>query len=326
MTAYDDVLARRAAAAGPLQLQGGSGYFAARAPGLDPALFAGDQLRSEVRFGILGKLYGFWATRYNHPREWSTAWIAGSGITTAWNADREAGDAPGDLDVLIGVDYASFFRHNTAYQGNPEDALAHHFNQQLHDELWPLTERTSFNGSTYELTFYVNPGGTDIRDINPYAAYDVSHDRWTVHPVEVPRGFSEDYFSGDAQELTRRDALRAQGILTRFNHLQQQLAQSTPGTPQHVNLAAALHTVVRDGAAHFDDVHDGRRAAFRPDGKGYFDVANYRWQAGKGNGSVNVMRQLKQLDERAHRDMAMPCADTGHLLLVAGLVNGHGGR
>lgn len=323
MTAYDDMLARRVAAAGQVSLDGGSGYFARRAEGLDPALFEhGDHLRPEVRQHILDTLYRFWERKFHAPREWSTAWIAGSGITTAWNADREGGDAPGDLDVLIGVDYPAFFRWNPDYQGNSESALAHHFNQQLHDELWSLTDHTSINGSVYELTFYVNPGGSDIRDINPYAAYDVSHDLWTVHPVAVPKGFSDAYFREDERQRVRNDAGEAAHIVQTFNVLQAHIAQLLPNSPEFHNAAAAVHDVVRKGADLFDTIHQGRKAAFNPGGKGYFDFANYRWQGGKASGAVNAMRRLKQLDEQAHRDLAQPCGDPDHLALVAALANG----
>jgi len=308
-------------------MDGGSGYFAARATGLDPALFElGDHLRPEVRLHILSTLYSFWERLYHAPKEWSTAWIAGSGITTAWNADREGGNAPGDLDVLIGVDYAAFYRFNPDYQGNSEHALAHHFNQQMHDQLWNSTDHTRINGSTYELTFYVNPGGTDIRDINPYAAYDVSHDLWTVHPVAVPKGFSEQYFRADERAAVSGDTRRAADILATFEKYRQQLVDVHPHDPRYRNVAAALHQSVREGADLFDVIHNGRHAAFAPGGKGYFDFANYRWQGGKASGAVNAMRKLKQLDEAAHRDLGMPCGDAGHLALIGSLANGGGRR
>lgn len=323
---YEDMLAKRAITAGAVQMAGSSGYFAARAPGLDLALFErGDHLRPDVRRLILSSLYGFWGQRYAYPQSWSTAWIAGSGITTAWNADRESGGAPGDLDVLIGVDYPAFFRNNPRFAGNPESALAHHFNQELYDGLWGHTARTSINGSVYELTFYVNPGATDIRDINPYAAYDVSNDSWTVHPVEVPAGFDESYFDANARAVVDHDLSQATGVMAEYNRALEGLRGLTQGSPAFVNASKALHDVVRRGAAIFDSVHDGRRAAFALSGKGYFDPANYRWQAGKGNGVVPAMRQLKQIDEYAHKDVGVICSDSDHLLLIAGLANG-GGR
>lgn len=320
---YEEALARRAAAAGPVQLGGSSGYFAARAAGLDPSLFEhGDHLRPEVRRLILSKLYGFWSHHYTKAQDWSTAWIAGSGITTAWNADREGGGAPGDLDVLIGVDYPAFFRENPRFQGNSEAALVQHFNKQLHDGLWPDTARAVVNGSLFELTFYVNPGGTDIRDINPYAAYDVSNNQWTVRPVHVPKDFSDAYFTDVDRAQVASDHARASSIVTRFNAARDTIARLTPGSADFVNHSRVLHQVVREGAQLFTEIHSGRHAAFGPGGRGYFDPANYRWQAGKGNGAVSASRQLKQLDQAAHRDLGTPCDDTQHLLLVAALVNG----
>lgn len=320
---YEEALARRVAASGQVRMTGGSGYFAQRANGLDPALFEhGDHLRAEVRIQILKTLYEFWASHFAHARSWSTAWIAGSGITTAWNADREAGGAPGDLDVLIGVDYHGFFHWNPQYRGNSEASLAAMFNQQLHDGLWGLTDHTVINGSVYELTYYVNPGGSDIRQINPYAAYNVSDDTWTVHPVEVPAGFSDAFFSNADRARVLYDQQHAQEIVDTFNHARQSVLAAVTHSPEWVNKVTALHDVVRRGAVLFDDIHDGRRVAFNPGGQGYFDPANYRWQAGKGNGTVPALRVMKQLDQGAHKDIATPCGDPGHLLLIAALANG----
>lgn len=319
---YEDALARRAASASPLVMAGSSGYFARRAQGLDPALFQGDRLRPEVRRLVLATLYRFWAQHYHAPQSWSTAWIAGSGVTTAWNADREAGGAPGDLDVLIGVHYPAFFAHNPRYAGNSEVSLAAHFNQELHDGLWGSTDHTVINGSVYELTYYVNPGGSDITAINPYAAYNVSDDSWTVHPVAVPDDFSAAYFNNIDRQKVQYDQQEAIGILGSYNMLLNEFGDLVSGSPQWVNKASALHDVVRRGAALFDEIHDGRHVAFAPGGRGYFDPANYRWQAGKGNGTVPAMRALKQLDQAAHRDIGAVCSNPDHLLLLAALANG----
>jgi hypothetical protein len=322
---YEDALARRVAAGAPLGLQGGSGYFAPRGGGLDPSLFEqGDHLRPEVRHLILSTLHRFWEKRYHASPEWATLWIAGSGITSAWNAVREDAGAPGDLDVLIGVDYPAFFRWNGAFQGHSEKVLAKHFNQELHDLLWPSMAHARINGSVYEVTYYVNPGGSDIRALNPYAAYDVTYDEWTVHPVHVPAGFDESYFDDDARALVARDAERGQQLVEAYNAQVSAMSEHRNDYARLLNHTVALHQTVRDGAALFDDIHDARRNAFQPDGRGYFDPANYRWQAGKGNGIVGAMRKLKQLDEEAHRDIGGVCHDTGHLLLLASLANGRG--
>lgn len=325
MGAYEDMLARRAVNVTP-ELAGGSGYFAQRGTTLDPSLFEnGDHLRPEVRRLILSTLYRFWERKYPHPQLWSTLWIAGSGITTAWNASRESNGAPGDLDVLIGVDYQQLRSMVHGFSGSSDQAIAHWLNKEMHDELWSHTDNTRIGSGFYELTFYVNDGVGTGRDallaINPYAAYNVTDDVWTMHPVEVPTDFGEHYFSDEDRARAHADYVTAAELQQRYMAVLPHLQDGNPVTT--ANSLRELHDVVRMGAAAFDSVHQGRRAAFGPGGRGYFDPANYRWQAGKGSGAINVLRQLKQLDEAAHRDLVSGhCTDTNHLLVMAALANG----
>jgi hypothetical protein len=325
MGAYEDMLARRAVNVRP-ELSGGSGYFAARGTTLDPSLFhSGDHLIPEVRRLILSQLYGFLERRYPHPQVWTEVWIAGSGITSAWNASRESNGAPGDLDCLLGLDYARLRSLVRALGGSSDQAIARYLNQQMHDELWPHTEATHIGASVYEVTYYVNNnvgiGQDALLTINPYAAYNVTHDVWTVHPVEVPGDFGDHYFSAEDRRVAHEDYVTAAALQHQLIDLQQRLRDASPA--EHVNLLPQLHDLVRAGAEAFDSIHKGRREAFTPGGKGYFDAANYRWQAGKGSGAINVLRQLKQLDEAAHRDLAHGrCTDVDHLLTMGALANG----
>ena len=323
---YEEALARRAAGT-TLSSAGGSGYFAQRGQTLDPALFERlDHLRPDVRLQVLDTLYSFWIRKgYRNPQAWSQVWLAGSGITTAWNADREAGGAPGDLDCLIGVDYAAFAYAHSNFAGSTPHDIAHYLNQQMFNELWPTTARIRVGGRLFELTYYINDGvGTgafDLRVIEPYAAYNLNVDKWIVHPVDVSADFSDSYFSdfdrnivaGDQVDITRAHEVYS-AALTAYN------VAGNVGVKR--NTLTSLHDAVRAGAAVYDRIHNGRRAAFSPGGRGYFDPANYRWQAGKGNGTVTLARGFKQLDEASHRDLAAPCSDYGHLLLLASLANG----
>lgn len=320
---YEEALARRAAAANPT-LSGGSGYFAERSKTLDPSLFEyGDHLKDEVRATVLSYFYN-WANEvgFRGMHRCTTLWLAGSGITTAWDADREAGDEPGDLDCLIGIEYTLFTEMNPVYRGSSNDDIASELNRMMHGSLWPKTARTQIGSSVYELTYYVNPGvgagPNDLLAINPYAAYNVNEDTWTLHPVQVPEGFSADYFSAHDRQVVAEDLAAAQHLLNVFQIVRQRQQQH----PHDVATLRDLHDVVRHGAAAFDAIHDGRKAAFRPGGKGYFDPANFRWQAAKGNGAITVLRALKQLDEQAHADTGAPCGDVGHLLLTAAIANG----
>lgn len=325
---YEEALARRAATA-TLSTAGGSGYFAQRAAGLDPALFEHlDHLRPEVRRLVMHRLYTFWHQMgYRYPEQWSELWLAGSGITTAWNADREAGGAPGDLDCLIGIDYQRFTELHAAYRGSTQHDIAHFLNQQMFDHLWPTTARARIGNSVYELTYYINDGvgrGLDaIKAINPYAAYDVNHDQWVVHPVEVPADFQPSYFSVAAREQVAQDYTAARAALEDFQAAQHAVTVANDPA-RRLNSMRALHNAVAAGAAIYDRIHEGRKAAFAPEGKGYFDPANFRWQAGKANGTISLVRGFKQLMEQAHQDIAVPCSDIGHLTLLAALANGRG--
>jgi hypothetical protein len=327
VTSYDEALARRVAESSSPGFLGGSSYFAPRGLGLDPHLFDADgYIQPVVRTMVLSTLYRYLAElRLANARSWSRVWFAGSGITTAWDSDREAGGAPGDLDTLLGVDYQSMRQSNPDMIGSPDDAIASWLNQTMHAGLWPKTDHAPINGRSYELTYYVNPGvGSapgDILSINPYAAYDLTGNVWTLEPLAVPDGFNDSFFSPQARERTQEDHARALGIQTRFYQAKAALdAQPDPARAR--NQLVDLHDIIRYGAEAFDSIHDGRHAAFAAGGKGFFDDANYRWQAGKGNGTVTALRFFKQLDEAAHRDVFGGEDSTEHLLLTAALANG----
>lgn len=325
---YEAALARRVSGSGPVSLAGGSGYFASRGQTLDPSLFDGDTMRPDVRQYILRTFHKFLGRTMISPQLWTTLWAAGSGVTTAWDADREAGGAPGDLDVLVGVDYDALRSLNAAYQGSSDESIAHEINQHLHDHLWPHTDHTRINGGVYELTYYVNAGvGSgmdDILAINPYAALNIDDGHWSQIPVDVPHDFSDLYFSAADRAQTAKDADRAKDITWRFNALRESSNALPDNSPYKVNMLRSLHDVVGEGAALFDDIHDHRHDAFAPGGKGYFDPANYRWQAGKASGAVNASRMLKQIDEQAHQDAGLggDHINTSHLLLLGALANG----
>lgn len=103
MTAY----ARLAATA--LEVHPSStSYFSEPEQGLDPTLFTGMHMRPAVRQKLLGILYGFLRQHFSDPETWATLWLAGSGASYQWSADRD----PGDLDMLIGVDFPQFRRSN----------------------------------------------------------------------------------------------------------------------------------------------------------------------------------------------------------------------
>jgi hypothetical protein len=425
---YNRVLAQRALdAKQPTQLMGASGFFSRPTPGLDPRLFpaTSDRVHPEVRRYILHTLYGFWGHLYLHPHQWSTVWMAGSGITYQWSGQREVG-TPGDLDVLIGVEWDEFFWSNPSFRGMSNVDMAEQMDEELSSQLWPRTANVFFHtgggtpfaqgvapvpgaglrsitpegsvpsaspgttgistsggstgshspstksfwqrnlasapsagvptaaddtgssssttaiqpgafaassvggattlsgssattsqglsdyshmsGGTFEVTFYVNATGTDIRDIHPYAAYDLTDDQWTVRPPAL----SEDWdprrdLEHDWWTSIDQDTSKAHELLNNFHHQRDLLGLHTAGSGEWTNAVTSLHSSMREAHVLFDDIHTGRRAAFGPDGQGYADYNNVRWQAGKQSGAVQALHSLAALDSLVHSDYEQNC-------------------
>jgi hypothetical protein len=282
----------RAAAAGPVGIhEGQSGYFSRPSNSLDPRLFDGDRIRPEVRRWIVRTLYAYWDERYIRPSSWSTVWIAGSGISHQWAADR----GNGDLDVLIGVNWPLFFLHNPDMRGLSDAEAADQINQELHRDLWPKTAHQIFSAGgfsgPFEVTFYVNATGSDIRDIHPYAAYNLTSDTWTVKPPILPEDPKTLYPKGwwDYVEDERR---LADSLIQRYNHVQGAIRTSVPGTPAWSTNSRNLQVVADQIGALYDDIHLGRRSAFGEQGEGYGDFANFRWQAHKQFGTAQALHEV----------------------------------
>lgn len=275
---------------------GESGYFASPEDRLDPRLFDGDRIRPEVRRQITNRLFTFWGDRYKRPRDWTTVWIAGSGISYQWSAGR----GNGDLDILMGIDYNEFFAANPKFQGMSDADLASMFNEELHQDLWPYTASTEIGGGVFEVTYYVNPGASDIRNINPYAAYNLTTDEWTVRP---PSGqdFShpQEYF-----KFAEDEASQARNLVERFNvHVNQTKGQQ-PGSPGWHNSMRQVDLLASQARSMYDDIHLGRKKAFSQGGSGYGDYYNFRWQYHKKNGTAQALHAVAEAHKKAHEDYA----------------------
>lgn len=294
-TRYEDFLRPE-----PVELKGASGYFAKPDSGLDPHLFAGNAMQPAVRQSILSLLYGFWKGRYRLPRSWSVVWLAGSGASHQWGADRAA-IGPGDLDILIGVDFQRFRRANPQFVGFSDAMMAAQLNKEMHDELWPTTAEYTFGARQYEITFYINPGAQDIRDISPYAAYNVSADNWTVDPIELPEDWGPEKLPGDWREKFGRDTAYGSALVERYNTQVEELGRHDTGTPHWWNASKALRSTTNEALAFFDEIHLGRKAAFLGGGEGFLAFENARWQAGKGSGVIDALRGIKKAHDAARR-------------------------
>ena len=280
-------------------------YFSAPEKDLDPTLFVGTNLKGWVRNGILQVLYGFLNETYRHPDLWSTVWIAGSAVSFQWSASRE----PGDLDVLIGVNYIQFRKAHPEYAGLSDVEISKMLNEDFRTHLQP--EMANWNG--FEVTFYVNPGATDIRSINPYAAYNLTHNEWTVFPSQEGAPHHVAW-----EEFAKRDADKAKEIVGRYSQALAGL-QSATNPASRRNAEFMLESSLIQASLLYRDIHESRRYAFRKDGSGYSDFYNYRWQAGKKYGTVPALRQMSEYwtaykAQQAHETYGIELPDTQTLI------------
>jgi hypothetical protein len=283
----------------PTGLPGESGYFSQPSDTLDPHLFdTRERMLPEVRRFVLDTLIQFMHKMgLDYAHEWLCVWITGSGITYQWSAGR----ANGDLDVLFGIDITKFYQRNPRWPGLSDAELAAGLNARLRDQLWPLTSNKDFNGQVYEVTFYINPGtGTDIKHIHPYAAYDLTHNRWDVRPPELPSDPSS-LHPKEWADWAKRDKDRTDEISKAFVTHMRDLHAAPFNSPGYHSSSAAVTNLIAQANALMDDIHLGRREAFQGEsGKGYGDWHNYRWQAAKQSGVIRDLSDMTHagLDEK----------------------------
>lgn len=214
----------------------------------DQRLFEGDHLRPEVRDYFMHKM-AFLMGKLNLSgwTKWTKVYFAGS-EAAKW--------APfnGDLDCLVGIDYDKFRKDNSVYGSMSNEGISEYLTGQMRTHLnnpGTYIEVAGRNVGPLDSTFYVNPNSYDIRDIKPYAAYDVTEDKWAVHPLEVPEGWS-------AQSLPESfwDVSEAEANL--------------------INVISELPAVERKRVAGqvWEMIHTGRKAAFNEGGKSMFDFNN----------------------------------------------------
>jgi len=266
---------------------GSTSYFSEPSSGLDPHIFEGNHLRSWVRNSILRILFEHLAVQYQNPNRWVSAWLAGSAVSYQWESDRE----PGDLDCLVGIDYVTFRRLNSDYAGLSNDEIASMFNEEFSNSLMPTTS----NWEGFELTYYVNPQ-TNIVDINPYAAYDLINDKWTVEPEKNPNT----PYSRVWEQSADRDYTEGLAVVKRYSQALTEFNGSV-STPNRVNAERKLQMVIDQAADLYETIHKGRKTAFSKSGAGYADYNNYRWQAGKRSGIVQALRQIKEYRDAARK-------------------------
>jgi hypothetical protein len=282
----------------PTMAGGASGYFSEPSDTLDPELFDGDHLKPGVRDALLFTLGNHLSQQYVMSPSWAHVWLAGSGISYQWNADR----GNGDLDVLFSLDVTLFASANPQlFHGWSEEDIAAEVNDELKARLWPQTAHYTSGGKVFEVTFYWNPGTDgDIRRIHPYAAYDLVTDAWVVRPPKQPPrpGWNvQEAFANFADQ----DAQQAGKLASLYSSALIQMHRSKRFSPEWHEAGRELAGVTRVARGMFDEIHKGRHEAFMDQGTGYADWHNYRWQAGKQSGAVGALRSLAAIHDEAKR-------------------------
>jgi GNAT superfamily N-acetyltransferase len=229
-------------------------FFAPGEKGLDPRLFdENDRMHPIVRQHLLSLLNSFWAPKYGDSwQSWARVYLTGS-EASHWYGNN-------DLDVLIGVDHEALNHHIDTFTGEPEGAVDEHLTNELreglNDDARMLPGPDGKETGPWESTFYVNPGSYDIRDLKPYAAYDITRDEWAVKPVEVPDDFGPEKLPESTWDVF--DAL-------------QKLIKAIAELPDSIR--------EREGAALYDYLHADRHSAFGPEGSGLYDPGNVIFKA-----------------------------------------------
>ncbi len=286
---------------------GSTSYFSEPAEFLDPDLFGGGEtLRDDVRVDIVHRLSAFFHAHGFHGVEaWLEIWLAGSGVSYQWAAHRD----PGDLDCLLGIHFETFREANPNFAGLSNKEIAQYVNDLLWRDLVPTT--ANYMGK-WELTFYVNPDSTDIRSINPYAAYDVKHGAWTVKPDRSLTPHKNTAWDKEAEQ----DNAKAQEIVARYSKYLAAV-QNAQNPAHRANQEQYLHLTLAQANALYEEIHHGRRESFARTGGGYLDRGNYRWQSGKALGTVPVLKELSEYykklltdDDYATYGIELPDTDT----------------
>lgn len=239
--------------------------FAPTKDGVDPRLFDADRkMLPWIRQEVLGEVADFYERHgYGSDAGWARVYLAGS-QASEWYGNN-------DFDILVGINYPLFRASHPDLARLSDAEIGHRMNvgfaNDFNDEQW----HPRFDPEhEWHRTGYVNKDSWDIREIKPYAAYNVTDDVWAVDPIDEPTGHQFGptewyYFESMAEEVRQALALPE---------------------PQRSARAAQVW--------HF--IHTDRSRAFGPHGSGLFDRGNalekYLDQAESGIPGKSLMAAL----------------------------------
>jgi hypothetical protein len=277
------------------------GQFAHSQDSLDPDLFdPSEKMWPWIRGSLMDILEAFWRPRYGEWQHWTRIYLAGS-LASYWHSTL-------DFDTLVGVNTGAFVSEHPEFGGMSDAEVCQALTHEFITELDPLITAWSFPPEPdlhrlmdtlggpdptpvyqsvpmttvtglgpMEMTFYVNPAAYDIRVIRPYAAYDVTNDRWAVHPDRMAKSWGAGALSHAFWE--------------RMADLADQIKAA-------LNLSEPART--SECLRIYDQIHSDRGQAFAPAGRGVTDPRSLQWIV------LNRWGLLGPLEVAAHpgREMA----------------------
>lgn len=263
---------------------GASSYESTPEKEYDPMLFLGDKLHGYVRDTLLAIVLNFLKTRYQNPEEWTTVFLAGSGVSHRWRAERE----PADLDCLLTLNYNLFRQSNARFSGFSNQEIANQINSEIKTELHP--KLLNYLGK-YDITVFAVKED-NLKNIKPYAAYSVTDNEWLVEP-----SMDELVQNPDWEHVVDSDLLNTRTLMERYsNHLYSLLSANNDVARRNAEVHL-VHTL-EQAEAMYNTIHESRSQAFSSAGEGYLDFNNYRWQRGKKTGAIGTLKTLANLSKK----------------------------
>jgi GNAT superfamily N-acetyltransferase len=216
--------------------------------GLDPRLFNKKKImKPEVAAVILGDLDAYWAPTYPDWRDWTRVYLAGS-EASEWYGNN-------DFDTLLGIDHARLRKSHPEFDGMTDDDIDAYLTTGLRENLNNEDWIAPWDGQVWHRTYYVNPNSWEIRDIKPYAAYDITRKKWAVEPFHPTADWGPEKLPSSFWD-------EAESIVKQVKAIEKMPDPYRTGR----------------GAALFDMLHSDRRRAFGPNGTGVYDPGNAVWK------------------------------------------------
>jgi GNAT superfamily N-acetyltransferase len=218
--------------------------------GLDHRLFIGESLKPEVRTAVLSRLGPVIEPLLGQTWEMYTkVYLAGS-EASEWTSATLEGN--GDFDTLIGIDYD----HARAMHGPLKDLDDADITDMVNTAL-----RAAYNaspwvapfGGVWDLTGYVNANSYDITRIKPYAAYNISDDKWSVRPPHLPDWGLDKFPEGGENLIAEAEGYAA-------------VVDAISKMPEPFQ--------TQQGKALWHHLHADRGRAFSDEGEGWQDPGN----------------------------------------------------